>query len=37
MSRLSKEAKGAILEAVKNKLGFSKACEALGITKSSLH
>jgi len=34
---LSDEAKRAILEAVKNKLGFSKACEALDIAKSSLH
>jgi len=34
---LSEEAKRAILEAVKNKLGFSKACEALDIAKSSLH
>ncbi|ADM28749.1 integrase protein [Ignisphaera aggregans DSM 17230] len=34
---LSDEAKRAILEAVKNKLGFSKACEVLDIAKSSLH
>jgi len=34
---LSEEVKRAILEAVKNKLGFSKACEALDIAKSSLH
>jgi len=34
---LSEEAKKAILEAIKNKLGFSKACEALSIAKSSLY
>jgi len=34
---LSEEAKRAILEAVKNKFGFSKACELLDIAKSSLH
>jgi len=34
---LSEEARRAILEAVKNKLGFSKACKALDITKFSLH
>jgi len=34
---LSEEAKRAILEVVKNKLGFSNAYEALDIAKSSLH
>jgi len=34
---LSEEARRAILEAVKNKLGFSNACEALDIAKSSLY
>jgi len=34
---LSEEAKRAILEAVKNKLGFTKACEVLDIAKSSLY
>jgi len=34
---LSEEVRRAILEAVKNKLGFAKACKALGIAKSSLH
>jgi len=34
---LSDEAKRGILEAVKNKLGFTKACEVLDIAKSSLH
>jgi len=34
---LSDDARRAILEAVKNKLGFSKACEALDIAKSSLY
>jgi len=34
---LSDEARRAILEAVKNKLGFTKACEALDIAKSSLY
>jgi len=31
------EARRSILEAVKNKLGFTKACEVLGIVKPSLH
>ncbi|PUA33335.1 MAG: integrase [Zestosphaera tikiterensis] len=31
------EARRSILEVVKNKLGFTKACEVLGIVKSSLH
>jgi len=33
---LSEEARGSILEAVKNKLGFTKACEVLNIAKSSM-
>jgi len=37
VSALSDDARRSILEAVKNKLGFSGACEALGIAKSSLH
>jgi len=34
---LSDEAKRIILEAVKNKLGFTKACEVLDIAKSSIY
>jgi len=34
---LSEEAKRAILEVVKNRLGFSKVCEVLDIAKASLH
>jgi len=34
---LSEEARRAILEAVKNKLGFTRTCEVLDIAKSSLH
>jgi len=34
---LSEEAKRAILEAAKNRLGFSKVYEALDIAKASLH
>jgi len=37
VSALGDNARRGILEAVKNKLGFSGACEALGIAKSSLH
>jgi len=37
VSALSDDIKRSILEAVKNKLDFSCACEALGIAKSSLH
>jgi len=37
VSALSDDARRSILEVVKNKLGFSSACEALGIAKSSLH
>ena len=37
VSALGDDARRSILEAVKNKLGFSGACEALGIAKSSLH
>jgi len=37
VSALSDDARRSILEAVKSKLGFNEACEALGIAKSSLH
>jgi len=37
VSALSEDTRRSILEAVKSKLGFSGACEALGIAKSSLH
>jgi len=33
VSALSEDARRSILEAVKSKLGFSGACEALGIAK----